>query len=73
MNRLDRFSRPLVKFDVKDPEHRKHYWLYLKNNSWGRCPYRFWFEGESSENLISVIERQMLTYYAQQEFGRIKK
>ena len=73
MNRLDRYARPLVKFDAKNPEHRKHYWQYLKNNTWGRCPVRFWFENETAENLIGIMERQILEYYSQQEFGRIKK
>ena len=73
MNKLDYYLRPVEKFDANNPEHRRHYYNYLKTNSWGRCPVRFVFLDDHSDNYIAVIERLMLQYYSQQEFGKIKK
>lgn len=61
--------RPLVAFDETNPEHRKHYWNFVNDRSWGNCPVRFVIQDESSD-LVSYINRKMLDYYLKNEFKR---
>ena len=67
MSILFRGSRPIVAFDVNNPDHRKWYAEFVKYNTWGRCPVRFMTEA-LDQDLVTYINGKMLTYYIKQEF-----
>ena len=70
-NLLGIYARPLVLFDVDNKDHRKWAWLFLKEQSWKSCPVRFaLMDGE--DNVQALMQRILLSYYSQKEFGRIK-
>jgi len=68
MSILFRGSRPIVAFDVDNPDHRKWYSDFVKYRTWGRCPVRFMAEA-LDQDLVSYINSKMLAYYIEQEFG----
>ena len=60
-------ARPIVAFNVKNPEHRLHYQKFLETRSWGGCPVRFMVEGDT--DLVSHINKEMLAWYIKHEFS----
>lgn len=70
-NLLGVYSRPLVLFDVENKDHRKWAWQFFKDSSWKNCPVRFALP-DGEDNVCSLIQRILLAYYSQKEFGRIK-
>ena len=60
-------ARPMVAFDVTNPQHRRYFAEFVKYNTWGRCPVRFLAESLDMD-LVSYINNKMLKYYVQQEF-----
>jgi hypothetical protein len=71
MSILFRGSRPIVAFDVENPDHRRWYAEFVKYNTWGRCPVRFMAEA-LDQDLVSFVNGKMLTYYIRQEFENAK-
>ena len=70
MSRLEYYQRPLVAFDVEDADHRAYFHEYLIRRTWGRCPVRFICPDEHGpEGLVGIVQRQLVEYYARQEFG----
>lgn len=69
MSRLELVTRPLVVFDVDNADHRKWFAEFQRRMSWGHCPVRFTATEEGE--LVPVIQRQLIQYYAAQEFGCI--
>jgi hypothetical protein len=67
MSILFRGSRPIVSFDVENPDHRRWYSEFVKYRTWGRCPVRFMAEA-LDQDLVSYINDKMLHYYIKQEF-----
>ena len=55
-------------FDPSNKEHRKFYYEFLENNTWGRCPVRFICPSESGMDLIRMMQRQLVEYYVREEF-----
>ena len=72
MSRLEYYNRPLVAFDATNKEHRRFYYQFLKENTWGHCPVRFICPEESGSDLVKMIQRQMIDYYVLQEFKNEK-
>jgi hypothetical protein len=68
MSKLEYYSRPLVAFDPSNKEHRRFYYQFLEQNTWGRCPVRFICPNESGQDLVKMIQTQMVEYYIRQEF-----
>jgi hypothetical protein len=68
MSILFRGSRPIVAFDVDNPDHRKWYSDFVKYNTWGKCPVRFMSES-LDQDLVAYVNQKMLAYYIKQEFG----
>ena len=66
-------ARPMVAFNVDNPQHRKYFAEFVKYNTWGRCPVRFMTESLDVD-LVSYINNKMLNYYVKQEFegGKVK-
>jgi hypothetical protein len=67
MSILFRGSRPIVAFDVNNPDHRRWYAEFVKYRTWGRCPVRFMAES-LDQDLVSYVNDKMLHYYIKQEF-----
>jgi hypothetical protein len=60
-------ARPIVAFDANNSEHRRYYRQFLELRSWGHCPVRFMVESLNTD-LLTHINREMLTWYVKQEF-----
>jgi len=69
MSLLDFYMRPLVEFDVDKKEHRRLFNGFLRTASWGHCPYRFIVPDMEQFDLVTAIERRMLAFYMDREFG----
>jgi hypothetical protein len=70
MSRLEFFSRPLVAFDATNKEHREHWYNFIQNNGWGRCPVRFIVPEAFGMDLPAMIERELMQYYVDREFRK---
>jgi len=71
MSRLEFYGRPLVAFDPCLKEHRQIYYNFVVNRSWGHSPYRFVCPEDTGADLISTIQRQLIEFYIQKEFGKV--
>ena len=60
-------ARPVVAFDANNADHRRYYRQFLETRSWGYCPVRFMVESLNTD-LLTHINREMLTWYVKQEF-----
>ena len=72
MSVLELNGRPYVVFDPADEQHRAYYYEFVKEGTWGRCPYRF-VVPEDHGNLVTMIQRSLVTFYVEQEFGRRRR
>lgn len=61
-------ARPQVVFDSTNKEHRKWATEFLRTRSWKNCPVRFLVNDNSLDH-VAVIQRQLITYYADKEFN----
>lgn len=68
MSKLGLFVRPLVEFDPKNREHRRHVATFLQTQAWGKVPYRFVVSG--TDVTIAAIQQKLLEYYSAKEFGK---
>lgn len=60
-------NRPYAIFDATNKEHRNAYNVFLRTNSWNKCPYQFVLE-EPYTDLVANITHKLVVYYTQQEF-----
>ena len=67
MSVLELSGRPFIVFDPANEQHRAYYHEFVNEGTWGRCPYRF-VVPEDHGNLITMIQRSLVTYYVNQEF-----
>jgi hypothetical protein len=72
MSVLELNGRPFIVFDPADEQHREYYYEFVKEGTWGRCPYRF-VVPEDHGNLVTMIQRSLVTFYVEQEFGRKRR
>lgn len=70
MSKLELYVRPLVLFDAGNKKHRHYYFDFLKTGSWKNCPVRFALH-EDVGNIQGTIQRKMIEYYSEKEFGKI--
>ena len=68
MSRLELFGRPMVAFDPSNPDHRSYYYEFVTKSSWGSCPVRF-VVPEDHGDLVTMIQRSLIKYYVDREFG----
>ncbi len=68
MSILIKAGRPWVTFDVRKPEHRQWYAEFQSQNTWGHCPVRF--ISPDIGDLVTMIQRSLIDYYVNQEFGQ---
>jgi hypothetical protein len=64
--------RPTVIFDANIKEHRRQGWLMIKNRSLKDCPWIFALH-EGHDNVIDMINRELVQWYTNREFGVDKK
>ena len=69
MSLLNLHSRPWVRFQVDDPQHRQWFAEWTKTMSWKNCPVRFAIDDEHGDTL-AVIQRRLIQYYSEIEFGK---
>ena len=69
MAKLELAARPFVEFNEENKQHRRWYFEFIKHQTWGKLPCRFVVQDEQGD-LVSMIERKMLAYYNQKEFGK---
>ena len=72
MSRLEYLARPLVAFDPHNKDHRRYYAEYLEYRGWGYSPVRFICTEDHGDNLPAMIQRIMVAYYVEREFGGSK-
>lgn len=65
---LYKVSRPTVKFDPANADHRRWLGDFTKNLSWGDCPVQFYQSG--SGNTVAQMQLKLLEYYVNQEFSK---
>jgi len=70
MSRLEFYSRPLVAFDPSKKEHRRIYWDFETNRTWGNSPFRFICPEDHGHDLPSMLQKQMIEWYMDKEFGQ---
>lgn len=72
MSKLALFGRPFVVFDAYNKDHRRWFAEFNKNSSWKNCPVRFVLD-EACGDLVTQIQRQLIQYYVDKEFGAAKE
>lgn len=72
MSKLEFLSRPLVAFDPYNKDHRRYYAEFLRYGGWGKCPVRFICPDDVGHDLPTMIQRALITYYVDREFGGSK-
>lgn len=63
---LDVRRRPVVAFDAKNAEHRKHVAEFIKLGTWANCPVTFYTPDGISVRAYAMQE--LVDFYLQQEF-----
>ena len=66
-NRLIMSSRPWVAFDASNRQHRQWFAEFERNRTWGKCPVRFIITDDQGD-LLTMIQRKLLSYYTSKEF-----
>jgi hypothetical protein len=69
MSRLEYLARPLVAFNPSNKDHRRYYAEFLERGGWGHCPVRFICTEDHGDNLPALIQRILVAYYVDREFG----
>ena len=69
MSKLEYLARPLVAFDPHNKDHRRYYAEFLERGGWGHCPVRFICTEDHGDNLPALIQRILVAYYVDREFG----
>lgn len=72
MSKLEFYSRPLVAFDPYNKDHRRWYFQFTVDRSWGHCPVRFICPEDSGMDLTLMIRNHLIEYYTDKEFGKDK-
>ena len=66
-NPLIMSSRPWVAFDASNRQHRQWFAEFERNRTWGKCPVRFIITDDQGD-LLTMIQRKLLSYYTSKEF-----
>jgi hypothetical protein len=69
MSKLEYLARPLVAFDPYNKDHRRYYAEFLEYGGWGMCPVRFICPEDFGHDLPTMIQRALIGYYVDREFG----
>lgn len=69
MSRLQLYGRPFVVFDAANKDHRRWFADFNAERSWKNCPVRFVLVETDHGDLITQIQRQLIQFYVDREFG----
>ena len=72
MSRLSFFGRQWTVFDAQNRQHREWFAEFQRLGTWGKCPVRFIVDDDNGD-LLTMIQRRLIEYYTDQEFGRVKR
>lgn len=64
---LELNKRPVVQFDPKNPQHREQVVLFLKEGTWGKCPWAFYAPDNLSIKAYAM--QTLVDYYLSKEFA----
>lgn len=67
---LDVNRRPVVRFDVKNADHRRYFSEFVKTGTWAHSPVSFYAPDGVSVRAHCV--EQLLEYYLKAEFKSVK-
>jgi hypothetical protein len=70
MSKLDYIGRPWMSFDATNKQHRQWFAEFQRAGTWGRCPVRF-IVSDDQGDLVTMIQRRLIEYYSNKEFGKI--
>lgn len=73
MSKLEFYCRPLVAFDPTNKDHRRWYYQFLEERTWGHCPVRFICPEDTGLDLTIMIRNQLIEYYVRKEFEKSTK
>ena len=62
-------SRPWVVFCPQDKDHRRWFAEFQRSGTWGKCPVRF-LVADDQGDLVTMIQRRLIEFYVQKEFGK---
>jgi hypothetical protein len=68
MSKLELFGRPFTVFVPENKDHRRYYNEFLESGTWGRCPVRFVCPDDQGD-LVTMIQRSLIAFYVDKEFG----
>ena len=68
VNKLLLNCRPATVFDPASKDHRRAYFNFLKNSTWGRSPYQFLLD-PGFEDVPTMCRHRLCEYYVGREFG----
>lgn len=71
MSRLAMIGRPFVAFDATDKQHRKWFFQFQTEKTWGKIPVRFIIPDDGGD-LVTLCQRRLVDYYSKKEFGQIE-
>lgn len=69
MSKLQLHGRPWVVFDPRNKDHRRWFADFNRNLTWSHCPVRFIVPDDAGD-LITMIQRRLIQYYVDKEFGK---
>lgn len=70
MSKLSFIGRPWVVFDPTLEQHRQWFAEFQARRSWGHCPVRFIVD-DNAGDLLTMIQRKLIDYYTNKEFGNV--
>ena len=68
-SRLSMHLRQPMFFDASNKAHRKYYFQFVKTSSWGKCPYN-WVIDDESTSVPHMMHKKLVEYYTQKEFSK---
>jgi hypothetical protein len=63
---LELHKRPVIKFDPTNPEHRREVVRFLKEGTWGKCPWAFYAPDNLS--IKAYATQSLVEFYLGKEF-----
>ena len=63
---LELHKRPVIKFDPTNPDHRREVIRFLKEGTWGKCPWAFYAPDNLSIKAYAM--QTLVDYYLEKEF-----
>ena len=71
MSILAGVGRPWVEFNPGNKQHREWYAEFVQTQTWAACPVRFTLRGADANGNVFTIERMMMEFYINAEFGQL--